>query len=68
MSIGINIRKYLRFKATGELPKFWIAPDNLQSEGKPKIKIPKSTNKKTKAVNQLSKDSHKYQRKRTIKS
>ena len=30
--LGANIRKYLRFIETGVLPKFWVAPDNLQPE------------------------------------
>ena len=41
MAIGINIRKYLRFKNTNTLPNFWVSPDNLKAEEPPKIKIPK---------------------------
>ena len=35
--LGANIRKYLRFIETGVLPKFWVAPDNLQPEVPRKI-------------------------------
>lgn len=30
--LGLNISKLFRFYETGKLNKFWIAPDNLESE------------------------------------
>lgn len=30
--LGMNIRKYLRFSASGNLPFYWVAPDDLSAE------------------------------------
>ena len=68
MAMGINIRKYLRFKNTNILPNFWISPDNLQAEEQPKIKIPKVVKVKQKSVNQISKDNYRRASKKTVKS
>lgn len=62
MAIGVNIRKYLRFASSGYIPAFWSAPENLQPESMPKIKIPRKNTKK-KSVNQLAKSSYKYKKK-----
>lgn len=47
VALGINIRKYLRFTETKTVPKFWIAPDNLEPESLPKIKAKKGAAKKS---------------------
>ena len=62
MAIGLNLRKYLRFKQTGTIPKFWIAPDDLKPKELPKVKIPKSDNKKQKSKNKETRDSYKYKK------
>lgn len=58
-AIGVDIKKYIRFKITKQLPKFWKAPNDLQPEAEPTVKIPKNPQNKTKSVNQKSKDDYK---------
>ena len=62
MAIGVNIRKYLRFALSSYVPSFWVAPENLQPESMPKIKIRKRVPKK-KSANQRTKASYKYKKK-----
>ena len=66
MAIGINVKKYLRFKNTNVLPKFWVSPENLQAEEVPEIKVPKKIVVKQKSANQISKSSYKYTQKRLL--
>ena len=61
MAIGVNIRKYLRFALSSYVPSFWVAPENLQPESMPKIKIRKRVPKK-KSANQRTKASYKYKK------
>lgn len=66
-SLGVNIKKYLRFISSGYIPSFWVAPDNLQPEIQKPIKV-KLSKPSYKSKNKINKMEYKYKSKKTAKS
>ncbi len=68
VALGVNIRKYIRFVESGETPKFWTAPEGLQAEEMPIVKI-KPAKQKAKSANKKAKDEYKKRyKKRAVKT